>query len=259
MGKEQSRPEDCRAQVNAVVAHTSADDDDVKRTRSFGLSMPASISCSANQPHAAMQSAQDQLLALHHQLISGREAAGQVLAQQLLPRLLEATRKRLPFVDKDLIFDASVDALLDYLAKPGRFQVSLHVPLDRFLSHNAWKNLCNLHRAEQRRKDRERQAAEDFLKNSVELSPSAGNISMDGNSIPQQQFERAIKLIEDPVDREIFKRWLSGERRTVEFSEIMGLAHLAPLEQRQRVKRAKDRILMKLRRILREAGDGAER
>jgi hypothetical protein len=50
-----------------------------------------------------------------------------------------------------MLNDASVDALVEYLCRPSRFDQSRGTALDAFLYANAWRNLANLVKADRRR------------------------------------------------------------------------------------------------------------
>lgn len=60
---------------------------------------------------------------------------------------------------------------------------------------------------------------------------------------------RVAEEFPDPVDRQVISLMLAGERRTVAFSNVLGLQALSQREQQRAVKRHKDRITKRLQRL----------
>jgi RNA polymerase sigma-70 factor (ECF subfamily) len=115
------------------------------------------------------------------------------------------------------------------------------------LARAAWRNIANLLRGEQRRKAREEKFVENSGENLVELHPSVGN-SLQTEASLRQRMAEMLRALQDPVDRKVLELRMMGERRTQRFAEVMGISDLPPSEQRQKVKRAKDRIEKLLQR-----------
>ncbi len=190
----------------------------------------------------------EHLFALHERLLHGDRVAPEELAELLLERLTAEIARQFPHTDIHVVYDGVADALLDYCAKPAGFDTTRSVPLDRFLSQAAWRNVANSVRGEKRRKAREEKSVEDTESKIVELHPSMGNHNQNEAQLQQQRLADLIHTLENPMDRKVLELQMGGERRTEEFAKVMGISHLSAAEQRREVKRTKDRIGVHLRR-----------
>lgn len=182
------------------------------------------------------------LLCLHRRLLEGDRVVPAELMERLLSPLIGEMKHEYPTTDVHLVSDGVTDALLDYCARPGRFDQTRGVPLNRFLAKAAWRNIANLLRGETRRRAREAKAAEMADHNVVELYPEAGNSLQNAVLDTKQGLDELARLLPDATDQQIFKLKFMGERRTEVFAEAMGITHLPVEQQRREVKKAKDRI-----------------
>jgi len=190
----------------------------------------------------------EHLLALHERLLQGDRVAPEELAELLLERLTAEVARQFPHTDIHIVYEGIADALLDYCAKPGGFDTARNVPLDRFLCQAAWRNVANSVRGEKRRKAREEKSVQDTESKIVELHPSVGNHNQNEAQLQQERLVELMETLENPVDRKVFELQMSGERRTEEFAKVMGISHLSVAEQRDEVKRTKDRIAAHFKR-----------
>jgi DNA-directed RNA polymerase specialized sigma24 family protein len=190
----------------------------------------------------------EHLLALHKRLLQGDRVAPEELAELLLERISAEVARQFPHTDIHLIYDGVADALLNYCAKPVCFDAARGVPLDRYLAQAAWRNVANSVRGEKRRRVREEKWAENSDGKVVELHPSAGNPDQNEAHLQQQRLAELMQTLENPIDRKVFELQMNGERRTEEFAKVLGISHLSAAEQRSQVKRAKDRIGIRLKR-----------
>lgn len=188
------------------------------------------------------------LPALHDRLRCGEPMAPDDLARLLLPLLGDDLARRFPHADEQLIHDSVIDALLEYFASPQRFDASRNVPLDRFLASAASRNLTNSLLAEQRRKRREKAVGSKKREADVALDPAARNIQREDLEHGRQQRCAILAALEDPLDKEVLALMLDGVRDTATFARILHLTDLPTREQREEVKRRKDRITRRLRR-----------
>lgn len=182
------------------------------------------------------------LLLLHRRILEGDRVAPAELIELLLSPLIGEMKHEYSTTDIHLISDGVTDALLEYCSRPGAFDQSRGVPLNRFLAKAAWRNVANLLRGETRRKAREAKAAELADQNIVELQPEAGNTLRNAALDIKHGNEELARLLPDPTDLQIFKLKAMGERRTGEFAKVMGITNLSMEQQRREVKKAKDRI-----------------
>jgi len=191
------------------------------------------------------------LLDLHQQLLQGDRVAPALLFQHLLGPLTQKMKGDFPFTDSHLISDGITDALLDFCVRPKQFDPARGVPVDRFLSQASWRNIRDFLRSEKRRKAREEKSANDSADNLVALPSSVANTE-ETEAALRQQSRDLMNILPDPIDRKIFELKLAGVRATGEFAKVMGIEHLSTAEQRQQVKRAKNRIDVHLKRQVRE-------
>src|SRR5262249_6624457 len=164
----------------------------------------------------------------------------QVLLEPLVQRVARCFQRG---TDEHHIQTAVADALLAYAADPSCFDPEQGVPLDRFLQMAAQRNVLNLLRGDARRRAREQKVAASRPERSVELDPVAGNIFQEELARWQQEHERLLAMLDDPVDREILKLRLAGVRDTAAYARVVEVTHLPQAEQRRHVQRAKDRLV----------------
>lgn len=185
----------------------------------------------------------DRFLVLHRRLLAGDRTASEELISFLLSPLTRQVARQFPTTDEQAIWDGVSAALLDYCARPQQFDESFGIPLDRFLGRAAWRNVANILRGEKRRKAREEQVGQEDSAAVVELDPTVGNLlQKEETARLRHRQEQAMHVLQDQKDRQILALRLQGERRTERFAEVLGIGHLPAGEQRQAVKRAKDRI-----------------
>lgn len=182
------------------------------------------------------------LLSLYKRLLDGDRLASAEISELLLGKMTRDVARKFPRIDTEIICDGVTDAILEFCAKPHRFNDSLGIPLYRFIAMAAWRNVANLVRSDARRRAREQKSLELFgHPQDVELRRYAGNV-IEEEQLTGQRMERVNHLLTEPVDKKILQLRLKGERRTEEFARVMQITHLSVAEQRREVKRAKDRI-----------------
>jgi RNA polymerase sigma-70 factor (ECF subfamily) len=188
------------------------------------------------------------LRALHDRLLGGDRLASEELSRLLLPPLVEEIARRFRGVDEHLVSDGVIDAVLDYCAHPQQFDASKDVPLDRFLTTAAWRNVGNLLTSERRRKQREQKVGSKKREADVALDPVARNIQQEELQELDEKQAAMFAALDDPKDKEILRLKLDGVRDTGDFARVLNITHLPVAQQRQEVKRQKDRVIRFLRR-----------
>jgi hypothetical protein len=88
-------------------------------------------------------------------MLAGDPAARERLAEELLAGLRRKLQRAFVHAPDDVVFDAVVDAIMEYIKDPVRFDASRGVPLDRFVQMAARRNLASHMRSEAQRKARE--------------------------------------------------------------------------------------------------------
>jgi len=191
----------------------------------------------------------DPLPVLHRRLLDGDPLASEEAARLLLIPLAEETQRQYPRLDEQLINDAVVEALLDYLAEPSRADTSGGSGPRAYLTRAAWRNAANFYRSGKRRKSREDLWIRDNAGSSVEDGSALGTLIQDEEKGERdRQIAELNTLLPDSRDRAVLRLRLKGERSVKVFSEVLGIAHLPPAEQRRIVKQTKDRIDKVLKR-----------
>ena len=185
---------------------------------------------------------QDMLTAIHRRLLTKDKTAWDDLTEVLLEPLVGELSTYYRRVDEHVIRDAVIDALLDECAKPTGYDANRGVPLDRFLAAAARRNVRDLLRSEYRKKQRERQVAQEKKEVDVALDPAAANILKEVQEDQERKVQNLLTLVNDPRDRKILLLRMQGVRNTVEFARILGIEDHPLKQQRREVMRRKDRL-----------------
>lgn len=193
---------------------------------------------------------------LHKKLIDGDILASAEIAEYLLPKLTQQLKRKFPDVYDAHMIDTSVaDALLNYLDKPNRYDPTKQ-SLAGYLLMSAKGDLLNALRP--------RKIDESTLRllESVELDDdfseeSIGDIVADEIDVEEEVTQRLSsvwsqieRILPDLKDQEIAKLLLNSVRETEQYAAILEISHLDPEQQKNIVKRHKDRIKKTLTRNL---------
>jgi RNA polymerase sigma-70 factor, ECF subfamily len=204
----------------------------------------------------------DPVQAAHNRLVAGDRVASEELASLLLDPLVARLRRRWPrWKHTDVLYDAAVEVMLDYLQAPERYDPGSG-PLLRWLEVAAHRDLTNAYRSA-----RQRQAIELAPLSAVgdpkrpphqvpngatpigqaRLAPDPANAErLDGLDV----WRRVRQACPDERERElIWACWVEGESSTEELSRILGVEHLPVEQRRRRVKNARDVARRKLLRM----------
>jgi RNA polymerase sigma-70 factor (ECF subfamily) len=161
----------------------------------------------------------------------------------------------------DVLYDAAVDVVLDYIEAPERYYPSSGSLL-RWLEVAAHRDLINTYRSARQRRaiellplsavaDPER-PPDDVLAGvtpigQARLAPAPDNAErLDGLGV----WRRIRQACPDERERElIWACWVDGERSSEELARILGVDYLPVEQRRRRVKDARDVARRKLRRM----------
>ena len=185
---------------------------------------------------------------IHERLLAEDHVASAELAEQVLDDLVRALCSKFPNLpDADLAVDAAVDSLMSYIKRPNQFDPTKR-GLFGFLMMAAEKDLLNSLAKIKRQKKKE------ILLEVVEVDGDDGNnkgrrkdpdIKLDAEMIR----EVLDTLFDDLKDRKAVELMMEGEKSTEAFVEVYDLQELSLQEQRDAVKRHKDRIKKRLQRF----------
>ena len=184
----------------------------------------------------------DSIDKLHSLVLAGDEEAFEALAGALLTRLPYALRRHCHGLSHDLLAQAVEDALLEYLARPDRYDPSRGVRLYSFLYSAALRNALNLAQSEKRRRYKD-------MKLHVDASHQDAVVNADNLVRNRSELLRlAVSRLPDRKERKYFIAWLRGRPVTQQLLVDLGFSELPIVEQRHALKKLRERILRRLAR-----------
>lgn len=214
-----------------------------------GVSVVLSESSALPSPEAAR--------ALHQRLLDGDPVASSDLAVAYLDWLAAWLARTNPRDERHLCDTAAEDAILGLSKRPAAYDPE-RLGLEAYLRMAATRDLQNL-RSRERRHSRHRADLD-----AVELSPDAGKYLWDEAGDPARIVERreeamanetvlAPRLAAAREGLSEAEAWAlellrQGERKTAPYAAALGITHLPLAEQRQQVKRVKDKLKKRLER-----------
>lgn len=197
---------------------------------------------------------------LHERLLAGDPLASEEVASRHLERVRRYVRSlgaRWGVYDEDLIDDAVVDAVLDYVRHPKKFDPK-KAGLGGYLNMAARRDFINAVE-----KDRRHRSGEELTAD-VELARRSGKqrretvaenpeVEAASEAATASRFERLLGDVKAPRDRRLIQLIRTGERRTAVFAEILEIGDLPHSEQARIVKQHKDRLKQQLKRAARKS------
>jgi DNA-directed RNA polymerase specialized sigma24 family protein len=191
---------------------------------------------------------------LHQRILQNDPTAFSELCELALPHLASFLHLRFPQHESHLCETVVIDLLLDYQARPEQYD-PCKLSLFAYLRMAARRDMLN---AIDRQSRREKHLT-GIEKLVVELETWGRNLfqrQFDPGEWLQQytdaSFEEILADLHaelDATDEQILLLMLDGVRDSNRYAEVMGILHLEISAQRRAVKRAKDRITQKLRRL----------
>ncbi|MGD9893709.1 MAG: RNA polymerase sigma factor [Dehalococcoidia bacterium] len=172
-----------------------------------------------------------------------------------LPKLLVDRRWILPGIrDEHLIQDAAHTALIDFIRRPDRYDPD-KLPILQYLRMAAQGDLRNLLAREQRHAMR-RTSLDD-----VELSAPVGNDPQEAPDPPSGISydllrRRILEEIPDKRDQQAAQMIMDNIKDTAAYARLYGLTGLSKSEQVREVKRQKDRLKARMKRMGKRLRDG---
>lgn len=196
-------------------------------------------------------------LELHTQLLAGDPTASARIAEALFEPLVEKLSRRFPRVDPELVPTAAIDAWASYVKAPEKFDSSKRSLLG-YLAMAGEGDLLNaldrLKREKKRLRALEELPAVEIRrvhrnrKTSAEEDPLARLEALESQKRVDAIYQRLDELFPETTDRQLVELVLAEERKTDTYARVLGLQHLPKQEQRDEVKRHKDRIKKRLQR-----------
>lgn len=190
---------------------------------------------------------------VYRRLIAGEPDGPSDLIVLLLEPFIAELRRAYPnFPDPDLISDVVTDSLLRFVQDPQRYQEARR-SLWGYLKMDMQGDLLNLWRSLQRR------SAQEVTLDAVALTLPSRNSDVEEavvrklTALPDGVDTATIitqlrAAIPDDRDWQVVVLMIEGERATATFASVLGITDRPLAEQRQRVKQAKDRLRLRLKR-----------
>jgi CheY-like chemotaxis protein len=200
------------------------------------------VRCAQPSSYAAAHAMATHFHELHASILSGDPTVIEPLMRDLLIEVSGRLHRRWLRIPFDWIHDAVVDALLDYVRRPARFDHTRGIPLPQFIHHAARQNLLNRIDSERRRLKRE--ATLDNMK-----APTLADHASQPAESRWTQLAGAIEQF-SKSERDVLQLWIDGETRTAEFARVLQLNNSDSADCLLHVRRVKERIRQRLRRWL---------
>jgi RNA polymerase sigma-70 factor, ECF subfamily len=197
---------------------------------------------------------QEQALEVHRRLLQGDPTASLDATELLLNPLITRLRARWPTLDHDTNYDAATEVLVQYLQAPARYD-PVKASVLGWLFMQAHGDLINGYRTKQKRFEQSW-----VVESGLPASQASGEPSRLDDYLPPTEMNprldssRVLAAIREafPDDRDRRLLWhvvVDGSQSTDEAAEILGLTHLAAAERTTEVRKNKDRIMKRLRRL----------
>lgn len=197
---------------------------------------------------------QEQALEVHQRLLLDAPTAALDATELLLAPLTRRLRAKWPQLDRDATHDAATEVLVQYLQAPARYDPT-RASLLGWLLLQAHRDLINEYNGKQKSFERAWLVESDLPADRATGEPAQLDDHLPPTEIePRLGPSRFLSAIRDalPDERDRQLLWAiadEGSRGTDEAAEILGLTHLPPAERTAEVRKNKDRIMKRLRRL----------
>lgn len=205
---------------------------------------------------------EERIHALHCRVVAGDRVATEELARLVLGPVLSRLERRWPrWANTDVLYDATVDAFLDYADAPERYDPD-RSSLIGWLELAAHRDVTNVYRSAKQRTAHDTPALStihDPELTGTELPAGAAPVGLarvspdpdDADRLDHLDIWRRIREVcPDERERElIWACWVEHERSSDRLAHILGVDHLPVERRRRKVKDARDVARRKLRRI----------
>ncbi len=188
---------------------------------------------------------------LHQRLLTGDPTAPFDLVQTHLEPLTSWLWTRFPRMDRRDLEEIAFDSVTRLAEQPAQYDPS-RASLAAYLRMDAKGDALNALERAKRRTEQEISLQDVEL-----LSPARNRLATDeidpSDWLASEEDARVARAWVDEhfvgSDREILWLMYAGERRTEVYARVLGIDGLSDLEQRREVKRRKDRINARLKRL----------
>jgi RNA polymerase sigma factor (sigma-70 family) len=186
---------------------------------------------------------------LRRRLVERDPLAKAELAEEFVPSLTAHLKKSHPEVqqsDPDLIWDAVTDAVFELANEPQKWNPKLS-SLATYLKMSVEGNLLNALNKRTRRRAKEVELSDDDGNKEVGANPE--ELALDRLSINDAMKQQILVAFPNSADRQLLLLMYAKERRTDEYARVLGLTRLSAVDRFATVKKAKDRLKARIRRL----------
>jgi hypothetical protein len=186
---------------------------------------------------------------IHKRLLVGTDmCVSAELCELFLPLLKRALDSRFPnLYDPHLTETFAIDSLLRYLSAPEKFNPGKS-NLIAYLYIDACGDLLNFLEKQRKFVELHLPFSEPEVKESTKIENVEDTLVEKSVSIA----DSVILEVTDPVDLELIKLMLQRERNTDSYAEVLGILDLNKGEKFAEVKKHKDRLKVKLKRLMKK-------
>ncbi len=198
--------------------------------------------------HASPMLSREQERDLHRRLVEDDPTASVDLAETYYVWLIACLKNKNPDIHEEACVSAATDAWKSLVKNPRSYDPD-KLPLSSFLRMSAQGDLRNLLKKEVSHRHESLDSVEDSL--------LGGNDEKEPAILPFQRDSASaiLKLVREGLsagELRALDLWLQGERTTKAFADALDLKHLSSKEQKDAVKRSKDKIKKRVERARRE-------
>jgi len=190
----------------------------------------------------------------HGQILQQNTTAFAELCEIALPHLVLFLQQRFPQVDAHLHEATAIDCLMQYYGRPSQYdpqKLSLFSYLRMAVRNDMINALAKHGRDKSNLLNIEDPSLQPFLSepNTFAQTDELDRWLSQRTRLSRQQILQAIDDELTRTDKKLVSMMLEGIRDSQQYASVMGLTHLSTSQQRQEVKRAKDRLTKKLQRF----------
>jgi DNA-directed RNA polymerase specialized sigma24 family protein len=179
--------------------------------------------------------------ALRDAFAEPQSLAANRLVAEILSHTVSVLLGQFPGIERPVIHDAVVDAILRLLAKPSLWDPQ-KAQLDTFVVRIAHNRVVDWLRANERRRRLEERAASTI--------PTVASDGSDEGALAELS-DRLRSIATSTVESNFIEVWLSVKRSTDAYVRVLGIQDLPGGEQRREIKRVMERLRKRLRGVSR--------
>lgn len=190
----------------------------------------------------------------HARLIAGDKLVTAELAETFFPALCASAERKYHYLaDLHLVTIAAEEAFLAYLNHPEKFDPEKSSLIGYLFMATRFNVIDKLRASKKIFVGLDPSTLEHMVEGEIADPESKLIGEEEAEFAPSSPaMRRMFSVVTDPIDREVIKLMMEGERKTEAYAQVMNILHLPVAEQRIKVNQAKDRLKQALRRNLKQ-------